>query len=117
MKAVLSGERRKPCADGLWCGEYECDVEYVEEDCVHQCISYNYLKVQVECDGEDVECQLLRPSTDVDRVFAGGSPGQWCSKQEVFRTPSSAAVEILEEAGYLSAHAIRPWTEELTRKG
>ena len=33
-----------------------------------------YLKVQVECDGEDVECQLLRLSTDVDRVFAGGSP-------------------------------------------
>ena len=33
-----------------------------------------YLKVQVECDGEDVECQLLRPSTDVDGVFAGDSP-------------------------------------------
>ena len=33
-----------------------------------------YLKVQVECDGEDIECQLLRPSTDVDGVFAGGSP-------------------------------------------
>ena len=33
-----------------------------------------YLKVRVECDGEDMECQLLRPATDVDRVFAGGSP-------------------------------------------
>ena len=42
---------------------------------------------------------------------------QWCSKQEVFRTPSSAAIEILDVAEYLSAHAIRPWTEELTRKG
>ncbi|XP_065190725.1 neurogenic locus notch homolog protein 4-like [Sycon ciliatum] len=28
----------------------------------------------VECDGEDVECKLLRPSTDMDSVFAGSSP-------------------------------------------
>ena len=46
---------------------------------------------------------------------------QWCSKQEVFRTPSSAAysrsIEILDVAGYLLAHAVRPWTEELTGKG
>ena len=45
---------------------------------------------------------------------------QWCSKQEVFRTPSSAAYRqfgILDVAEYLSAHAIRPWTEELSRKG
>ena len=42
---------------------------------------------------------------------------QLYSKQEVFRTTSSVAIAILDVAEYLSAHAIRPWTEELTQKG
>ena len=64
---------------------------------------------------KDMECQLLRPSTDVDRVFAGGSP-------VVLQTGGISDNQLsclynLDVAEYLSSHAIRPWTEELTGKG